>query len=176
MSATGSNTPANHFGGSFGPNEWLVDEMYEKYLADPNSVDTAWVAFFADYKPNANGTVAQNNGKVIPTLDNAPMGGTPPLPKKVLDPSALQIPVAATQVSATPVAQATPVAPVKSATPADPINKPIPTLVSPGASTLEPIRGVSARVVQSMEASLSVPTATSVRAIPAKLMIDIAQS
>ena len=184
MSATGSNTPANHFGGSFGPNEWLVDEMYEKYLADPNSVDTAWVEFFADYKPNTNGTVAQSNGKVIPTLDNAPLGGTPPLPKKVVDPAALQIPVAATQVSATPVAQATPttpvapvapiapVAPAKAATPADPINKPIPTLVSPGASTLEPIRGVSARVVQSMEASLTVPTATSVRAIPAKLMID----
>ena len=56
--------------------------------------------------------------------------------------------------------------------PADPVVKPIPTLVTPGASTLEPIRGVSARVVQSMEASLSVPTATSVRAIPAKLMID----
>ena len=107
-----------------------------------------------------------------------------------MDPAALQIPVAATQVSATPVApvaQATPatpvapvapatpvapVAPAKAATPADPINKPIPTLVSPGASTLEPIRGVSARVVQSMEASLTVPTATSVRAIPAKLMID----
>ena len=32
MSASGSNTPANHFGGSFGPNEWLVDEMFEKYL------------------------------------------------------------------------------------------------------------------------------------------------
>jgi 2-oxoglutarate dehydrogenase E1 component len=45
-------------------------------------------------------------------------------------------------------------------------------LVSPGASTTEPIRGVAARVVQSMEASLEVPTATSVRAIPAKLMID----
>jgi len=44
--------------------------------------------------------------------------------------------------------------------------------VTPSASTLEPIRGVSARVVQSMEASLTVPTATSVRAIPAKLMID----
>jgi 2-oxoglutarate dehydrogenase E1 component len=48
----------------------------------------------------------------------------------------------------------------------------MPTLVTPSASTLEPIRGVSARVVQSMEASLTVPTATSVRAIPAKLMID----
>jgi 2-oxoglutarate dehydrogenase E1 component len=57
-------------------------------------------------------------------------------------------------------------------TPADPVVKPAPVLITPGASSLEPIRGVSARVVQSMEASLSVPTATSVRAIPAKLMID----
>ncbi|MSV97321.1 MAG: multifunctional oxoglutarate decarboxylase/oxoglutarate dehydrogenase thiamine pyrophosphate-binding subunit/dihydrolipoyllysine-residue succinyltransferase subunit [Actinobacteria bacterium] len=182
VSASGSNTPANHFGGSFGPNEWLVDEMFEKYLVDPNSVDAAWVDFFANYKPNANGASAP----VIPTLDNAPKGGTPPLPKKTIDPTALQVPVAATQVGApvAPVAQATPVAPVAQATPvapvapvaqatpADPIVKPIPTLVTPSASTLEPIRGVSARVVQSMEASLTVPTATSVRALPAKLMID----
>ena len=173
MSATGSNTPANHFGGSFGPNEWLVDEMFEKYLADPNSVDAAWGEFFADYKPNANGT---SSGASIPTLENAPKGGTPPLPKKMaanpVAPVAQATPVAPV-AQATPVAPVAPVAPaVKSATPADPIVKPIPTLVSPGASSLEPIRGVSARVVQSMEASLSVPTATSVRAIPAKLMID----
>ncbi len=193
MSATGSNTPANHFGGSFGPNEWLVDEMYERFLADPNSVDAAWGEFFSDYTPNgsaASNSSAASNGKVIPTLDNAPKGGNPPLPKKVADPATLQVPVAATQVSAqatptapvapvtpvAPVVQATPVAPVAPSatfrTPADPIVKPIPTLVSPGASTLEPIRGVSARVVQSMEASLTVPTATSVRAVPAKLMID----
>ncbi|MCF8555514.1 MAG: multifunctional oxoglutarate decarboxylase/oxoglutarate dehydrogenase thiamine pyrophosphate-binding subunit/dihydrolipoyllysine-residue succinyltransferase subunit, partial [Candidatus Planktophila sp.] len=57
-------------------------------------------------------------------------------------------------------------------TPADPVVKPAPVLITPGASSLEPIRGVSARVVQAMEASLTVPTATSVRAIPAKLMID----
>jgi 2-oxoglutarate dehydrogenase E1 component len=37
---------------------------------------------------------------------------------------------------------------------------------------MEPLRGVAGRVVQSMEASLTVPTATSVRAVPAKLMID----
>ncbi len=161
VSASGSNTPANHFGGSFGPNEWLVDEMFEKYLADPNSVDAAWGEFFANYTPNAT-------APVIPTLNNAPKGGTPPLPKKTIDQTALQIPVTATQVSA----PAIPVASAKQATPADPIVKPIPTLVSPSASTLEPIRGVSARVVQSMEASLTVPTATSVRALPAKLMID----
>jgi 2-oxoglutarate dehydrogenase E1 component len=34
------------------------------------------------------------------------------------------------------------------------------------------LRGASARVVTNMESSLGVPTATSVRAIPAKLLID----
>ncbi len=30
----------------FGANEWLVDEMYERYQEDPNSVDRAWWEFF----------------------------------------------------------------------------------------------------------------------------------
>lgn len=41
---------------AFGPNEWLVDEIYQQYLQDPNSVDRAWWDFFADYKPGTTGT------------------------------------------------------------------------------------------------------------------------
>ena len=59
-----------------------------------------------------------------------------------------------------------------SPTPADPVAQPVKAVATPAAASVEPIRGVGARVVQSMEASLSVPTATSVRAIPAKLLID----
>ena len=42
-----SSSPASQFG----PNEWLIEEMYEQYLQDPASVDAAWHEFFADYKP-----------------------------------------------------------------------------------------------------------------------------
>ena len=35
---------------SFGPNAWLVDEMYEQYRADPSSVTESWRDFFADYR------------------------------------------------------------------------------------------------------------------------------
>ncbi|HVK24992.1 MAG TPA: hypothetical protein VM677_26840, partial [Actinokineospora sp.] len=42
-----SSSPASQFGA----NEWLVEEMYEQFLADPSSVDPAWHDFFADYKP-----------------------------------------------------------------------------------------------------------------------------
>ena len=38
-------------GGSFGPNAWLVDDMYDRFLADPGSVSDSWREFFADYRP-----------------------------------------------------------------------------------------------------------------------------
>ena len=160
----GSKSPANHFGGTFGPNEWLVDEMYQRFLTDPNSVDQAWHEFFADYVTPSRALPSAPLSRA--PLSSAPRGGTPPLPKSELKAAAKTDAVA----PVTPVQPVAPVTPVK--TPADPIVKPIPTLVTPSASSVEPIRGVAARVVQSMEASLTVPTATSVRAVPAKVMID----
>ena len=74
----GALTPANHFGGSFGPNEWLVDEMYQNYLADPNSVDPAWHDFFSDFSPRVTNN---SSTQTLPPLPTAPRGGTPPLPK-----------------------------------------------------------------------------------------------
>ena len=196
MSASDSNPHVNSIVGNvvgsdaakeFGANEWLVDEMYERFLADPQSVDKAWWDFFSDFTPAPGGSGSTPK-------PNAPRAGTPPVPKSVQKAASVTptAPVAAPVVTPTPVATPAPVAPVvtptpaavapsqpvvrevkqQPATPADPVVKPVPVLVTPSASTLEPIRGVSARVVQSMEASLSVPTATSVRAIPAKLMID----
>ena len=47
----------------FGANEWLVYEMYQQYLKDPESVDKAWWDFFADYTPaDAPGTSGATNG------------------------------------------------------------------------------------------------------------------
>ena len=202
----------SNFADDFGANQWLVDEMFEKFKQDPNSVDKTWWEFFKDYspqtptgKPISNGTsngISSGNGASngLGALASAPKGGNPPVPKSQNvseSPISKSVPVAPTQVSNSQVTPAvTPAAPTQSptqtptqttksapvnptaprisptATPADPVVKPIPTLVTPGAATTEPIRGVAARVVQSMEASLTVPTATSVRAIPAKLMID----
>ena len=171
MSEVGANTPANHFGGSFGPNEWLVQEMYEKYQSDPASVDKAWWDFFADFKgtPSLNGSTN--------SAPNKP--GVPPIPKaqqtKVVSNPPVVIPEPAAPVTLQPKIEKIET-PTQVATstfkPADPIVKPIPTLVKPSAASVEPLRGVAARVVQSMEGSLSVPTATSVRVVPAKLLID----
>ena len=162
----------DQFGDQFGANEWLVDEMYERYLQDPNSVEAAWVALFATTKPTAPPTPSGASS-------GAPRGGVPPIPKSAQSAqSAVVIPVA-TPVALTAAAQ--PIvpqevvrpSPIASApTPADPVVKPVPVLATPSAAAVENLRGVAGRVVQSMEASLSVPTATSVRVIPAKLLID----
>ena len=153
-------TPDNKFGGSFGPNEWLVDEMYEQFLKDPNSVDENWKAFFAAQ----NGSLPSPNG-------SAPKVSTPPIPKRDQVPQPTPAPQAPTIPA--PVAQPT-VRPVMqpSPTPAQPVAQPAKEIATPTSARIEPLRGVANRVVQSMEASLSVPTATSVRALPAKLMID----
>ena len=180
----------------FGANDWLVDEMYEHYLQDPSSVDPEWVEYFKTNKPGSPASASaptSSANKGVPPVPKAQQKAAAPVAAAPVAPVATPAPVAAAPVApvvtpapvAAPVAQAAPAAPVAPVsqpivrestsaqpTPADPVVKPAPVLITPGASSLEPIRGVSARVVQAMEASLTVPTATSVRAIPAKLMID----
>ena len=48
---SGPESQAGNTGTDFGPNEWLVDELYQRYLADPSSVAMEWWNFFADYRP-----------------------------------------------------------------------------------------------------------------------------
>ncbi|HET7720229.1 MAG TPA: 2-oxo acid dehydrogenase subunit E2, partial [Acidimicrobiales bacterium] len=100
---------------SFGPNAWLVDEMYEQYRADPSSVTESWRDFFADYRTDA----------------------APPAPAEP--------------------------APAPAAAP-----QPAPQAVA--RPDVRPLRGGAARLVANMEASLAVPTATSARAVPARLL------
>lgn len=121
----------------FGPNEWLVDEIYQQYLEDKSKVDPAWWDFFADYSPTDYSTAPKQ----------APIP-TPATPAPAV-------------ASPTPIVE-TPV------TPAPP--KPAPVLNTEAENIA--LKGPAARVVTNMEASLSVPVATSVRAVPAKLMID----
>ncbi len=154
----------DQFGDQFGANDWLVDEMYERYLQDPNSVDAAWAELFATTKTTG-----------AKTPSSAPRGGVPPTPKSAQTAPVIPVaqpvaPVAAQPVVPQAVVRQSPI--IATPTPADPIVKPIPVLETPSAAAVENLRGVAGRVVQSMEASLSVPTATSVRVIPAKLLID----
>ncbi|HET7487161.1 MAG TPA: multifunctional oxoglutarate decarboxylase/oxoglutarate dehydrogenase thiamine pyrophosphate-binding subunit/dihydrolipoyllysine-residue succinyltransferase subunit [Acidimicrobiales bacterium] len=96
---------------SFGANDWLVDEMYEQFRENPDSVSESWREFFADYRPERVN------------------GGTRP--------------------------------------PAEAPPAPAPAVEGPPAA---PLRGAAARIAANMEASLGVPTATSARTVPARLL------
>ncbi|GAA5195022.1 multifunctional oxoglutarate decarboxylase/oxoglutarate dehydrogenase thiamine pyrophosphate-binding subunit/dihydrolipoyllysine-residue succinyltransferase subunit [Rugosimonospora acidiphila] len=164
----------------FGPNEWIVEDMYQRYLADPASVDPAWHDFFADYKP----TLEQPTGVATAPPTQPPASPPAPAANGSVAP-AKAAPAPAQAPTAAPAATtAAPAAPAKPATPAKPAAKPAtaarpaaaakpaPPVTAPSAATTTVLRGVAARIVQNMDQSLSVPTATSVRAVPAKLLSD----
>ena len=163
--------PSNNPMADFGPNEWLVDELYQQYLRDKNSVDKAWWEFFADYQPSDVGK--SDTGKAN---GNSGGNGVPSAPQSA-EPAPFTAPPA--QV---PAAVATPPAPggkppahTAGAAKTTPKPRDIPPVRPTGPLTqddVQPLRGAAARTVTNMEASLSVPTATSVRAVPAKLLID----
>ncbi|MFL6155370.1 MAG: 2-oxo acid dehydrogenase subunit E2, partial [Marmoricola sp.] len=146
---------------AFGANEWLVDEMYEQYQKDPGSVDPAWWDFFANYK---NGT----SSAPAPSAP-APAADTP------APASAAPAPVAAPAPAATPAAAKAPAAAVPSKPAAAPVPKEAAKPVAAEA-TDEPthtvLRGIGAATAKNMDISLAVPTATSVRNIPVKLLWD----
>ena len=163
----------------FGPNEWIVEEMYQRYLADPASVDSAWHDFFADYRPANDGgqpaarpteaTASTGAATAAKAGTDAPAAQSSAEPKATATTSAPVQPAAPTQ-PAKP-AEAKPAEAKPAAKPAAAAAKATGPKIPEGAETA-PLRGVAARIAQNMDASLAIPTATSVRAVPAKLLVD----
>ncbi len=149
ISAVSSESSRTNPLASFGQNEWLVDELYQKYLQDPESVDKAWWNFFADYNPDYG--PGRTPVREAANGATAPAPAPPATPAKPMDGKPAAKPADAAPVADKPKQPATP--------------------LPPGAQEVK-LRGAAARTALNMEASLAVPTATSVRAIPAKLLID----
>ncbi|MFJ9023463.1 multifunctional oxoglutarate decarboxylase/oxoglutarate dehydrogenase thiamine pyrophosphate-binding subunit/dihydrolipoyllysine-residue succinyltransferase subunit [Streptomyces sp. NPDC102259] len=166
---------------AFGPNEWLVDEIYQQYLQDPNSVDRAWWDFFADYKPGAPtasapaGTAAA--GAAATTTPPAP--AAPAAPAQAAPAAPAPAPAAPAPAAPTPAPAPQPAAAAPAPVKAAPAAKPAAAKSAPAASAAPAqgpefvtLRGPSAAVAKNMNASLELPTATSVRAVPVKLLFD----
>ncbi len=169
----------------FGPNEWLVQEYYDSWLEDPNSVDPEWAEFFTERTGDSASTDGSNHGKTensnarsSVTTNDATSLGTTSSPASVANTK----PAANTE-PATNAKQAAPAPPAKPAQPAADA-KPAAEAKSAQSATetdtgtagdeteLTRLRGAPARTASNMESSLEVPTATSVRAVPAKLLVD----
>ncbi|HMK62455.1 MAG TPA: multifunctional oxoglutarate decarboxylase/oxoglutarate dehydrogenase thiamine pyrophosphate-binding subunit/dihydrolipoyllysine-residue succinyltransferase subunit [Acidimicrobiales bacterium] len=161
------SVPDAPVGGAFGPNAWLVDDMYEQYRADPSSVPQSWQDFFADYVPSRQAVpvrVASGDGEV--SKDG---GGSVAQGEALPSASSAVAPRPASGVEAPSSLPLTgPLAPT-AAGPAE-THRGGPAAKEAGDAPGEPLRGAAARVASNMEASLSVPTATSVRTVPARLL------
>ena len=146
---------------SLGQNAWLVDEMYERYLDDPSSVPASWRDFFADYQTDAPSLKA-----AATTPAGAPSTGPTTATGATSTIAAPSTPTSAPSANpaATAAAPATATAAATATTPT--VSRPATTAGEPG----QPLRGAAARIAANMEASLHVPTATSFREVPAKLL------
>ena len=139
-----------------GMNEGLLDELYDQYRRDPDSVPKRWREYFGA-SPVSNGArqaPAPAGFDGDPTASDRPPDAAPipvvDAPARVDEPA--PVPAPAVQPSTPP--------PTPAAAPA----------TEPAADEAELLRGAAARTVTNMEASLGVPTATSVRTVPAKLL------
>ncbi|MEO6793697.1 MAG: multifunctional oxoglutarate decarboxylase/oxoglutarate dehydrogenase thiamine pyrophosphate-binding subunit/dihydrolipoyllysine-residue succinyltransferase subunit [Mycobacterium sp.] len=120
-----------------------------------------------DYKPDAQ----RGDGSPTPPA-TAP--ATTPAPPAAAPVPTVAAPAAPVPTVAAPAAPAPTVAAPAAPAPAAPA-APAPAAKSPAPADddeVQVLRGASAAVAKNMSASLTVPTATSVRVVPAKLMID----
>jgi len=125
----------------FGPNAWLIDEMFRRFQEDPGSVGEAWREFFDGYRPRVASAAPDGEGA----------SGAPAAPP---DGQAQEAPAGKPAATGQPAAGAGPDA---DAGPGD-------------EAEMTPLRGAAAVIAERMEESLDVPTATSVRTVPAKLL------
>ena len=139
----------------YGANSWLVDEMYQKYRQNPDSVDKEWWPILESYKPSSASPVA-------------PIASEPVVTSPQVSDATSSIPVVAktTRIEAKPQ-------PIPAQAPVTESIK----IVAEGSADQEqdvvsPLKGLAKTIATNMDLSLQVPTATSVRTLPAKLMID----
>jgi len=142
---------------NFGANATYVEGMLSRWRNDPASVDESWRAYFADLLGESGASTApqaaKESGVTLPQADGS---GAVAASSGDGHKSAVGVGAAKTQAPA-------------------PAPKPAPyqkTAEPQKITTAEaiPIRGAALKIVENMEASLSVPTATSQRRIPVKLL------
>ncbi len=126
-----------------GFNTGYVEELYQQYLDNPDSVSESWREFFADYRPRPTFVAATDARRAMASAG---------VPDEI---EVLEQPAADARGDGADKEVAEPPPPVPEV-----------------EGETRPLRGPAARIVENMEASLHVPTATSVRTFPVKLMAE----
>jgi len=136
---------------NFGANATYVEGLLARFRSNPEAVDESWRAYFTELL-GGDGAAAADNGSsasaqiVSETLAKDPAKADAPAKAEGTSTATAAIAPAVERVTTTPAPSAE------------------------SHSEAVPIRGAALKIVENMEASLSVPTATSQRRIPVKLL------
>lgn len=137
---------------NFGANATYVEGLLSRFRSNPELVDESWRAYFAELLGDGDSSAGERSAASLaeqtPDTRAAENGG---------------------RTASAPATVAEAAAPAKSAAQPTTVAKPAPAESSTPFETI-PIRGAALKIVENMEASLSVPTATSQRRIPVKLL------
>ena len=156
----------------FGANEWMVEEMRAAWSADPSSVSPQWRELF-ETDPSAGlhqPGPASSNGSA-----SSAFGGprratiTPQSASTLRRPSAVQDVTRSDLPPAPPSDTAPPTSPYAQRQAAHPAHDQDGDAYEDRVTRL---KGAAARTAKNMDDSLSMPTATSARAVPAKVLIE----
>ncbi len=160
-----------------------MDELSKQYLVDKNSVDRSWWPVLEKY---VAGTASEQPSTAAPSQSNTSGSTTAAAPQTSQQGASASKPEQASTsgssaASSTAAPATTPITTPARTTNAAPRTTPIPAdapRTAPQATTpveenaVTPLRGMARTLSKNMDQSLTVPTATSVRTIPAKLLID----
>ncbi|WP_309322888.1 multifunctional oxoglutarate decarboxylase/oxoglutarate dehydrogenase thiamine pyrophosphate-binding subunit/dihydrolipoyllysine-residue succinyltransferase subunit [Actinomyces stomatis] len=156
----------------FGANEWMVEEMRAAWSADPSSVSPQWRELF-ETDPNAglhHPSHGPSNG-FAPAAAGGPRRATitPQAASPLRRSSAVQDVTRSDLPPAPPSDTAPPTSPYAQRLAAHPAHDQDGDTCEDSTTRL---KGASARTAKNMDDSLSMPTATSARAVPAKVLIE----
>ncbi len=160
----------------FGANEWMVEEMRAAWLADPSSVSPQWRELF-ESDPSAG--LRRPSSTTSHGFANGSVASAPGEPRRATITTQVTVPQRrSSAVQDVTRSDLPPAPPSDTAPPTSPYAQ---RLASHPAHDLEGdgcedssirLKGAAARTAKNMDDSLSMPTATSARAIPAKVLIE----
>ena len=156
----------------FGANEWMVEEMRAAWSADPSSVSPQWRELF-ETDPGAGlhqPGPASSNDSASSAFGGPRRATITPLSASTLRrPSAVQDVTRSDLPPAPPSDTAPPTSPYAQRQAAHPAHDQDGDAYEDRTTRL---KGAAARTAKNMDDSLSMPTATSARAVPAKVLIE----
>ncbi|HEY0546783.1 MAG TPA: multifunctional oxoglutarate decarboxylase/oxoglutarate dehydrogenase thiamine pyrophosphate-binding subunit/dihydrolipoyllysine-residue succinyltransferase subunit [Pyrinomonadaceae bacterium] len=142
---------------NFGANATYVEGLLSRFRSDPALVDESWRAYFAELLGAQPGAQTPTPAPASEASENGRTASS-----SIISDGASQAATRANAPATAPPKQA-------AATPAAPAKTAAPAAIAEAEEAL-PIRGASLKIVENMETSLSVPTATSNRQLPVKLL------